>query len=159
MVFFYRFWILSHNLEGFLVLQLQEQYSFLFLFKAVLIYGFLLISGAFVAEEVYILSIKHSFCFVKNVCMCICVCMCVHICMCVYVYMYACMYVGMYMHMYIYVLCICVHMYDRRGMCICVYMFEGVDIYMRVCGVWRVCIHWFCLQHHINLHSGPCLSS
>lgn len=120
MVFFYGFWILSHNPEGFLVLQVREQYCFLFLFKAVLIYVLCFIPAAFVADEVYILSIKYSCCFVKHVC--------VHVCMCVHV----CIHVCMHMHVCIYVLCIC----------ICVYVFIcmiEVGVYMCVCV--HVCMH------------------
>lgn len=117
MVFFYGFWILSHNPEGFLILKLQEQYSSLFLFRAVLIYVLCLISGAFVADEVYIVSIKYSFCFVKYVCMCICVCMCVHVCMC----MHVCICVHVYIYVVYMYVCIHVHLYDRGGvdMCAC----------------------------------------
>lgn len=124
MVFFYGVWILSHNPEGFLVLQLREQYFFLFLFRAVLMYVLYFISGAFVADEVYILSIKYSCCFVKHVCVRVYVCACVYMCACVYVH--ACMYV----------LC----------MCICVYVFIcmiEVGVYMCVClGVQiRTCVY------------------
>lgn len=108
------------------------------------------ISGEFVADEVYILSIKYSCCFVKHVC--VHVCMYVHVCICVHV--------CMYMYVYVYVLCICICVYVFICMievgCICVYVW---DTYMCVCEVWGVLMYWFCLQHHINLHNGPCLSS
>lgn len=100
--------------------------------------------------------------------------MCAYVYSCVYAY--ACVYICVvYMYM-----CVCVHLYDRGGgvyvcMCACVYacvyvficmievgvyMFGGVDMYMCVvCEVWSVFMHWFCLQHHINLHNGPFLSS
>jgi hypothetical protein len=134
MVFFYRFWILSHNPEGFLVLQLQEQYSFLFLFKAVLIYGFFVNFWCICCRRSIYFKYQTQFLLCEK---CVYVYMCMHVCAYMYVCVcvYVCMYVCGYVHAYVYIcmidvgcvyVCICLTVW----ICTCMYVGYGVCVYI-----------------------------